>query len=84
MPQEGRHRETLENYRFKCFCDVCLDETTDTKNHYAKINNLLKEVNVPPEHESKRSTPWLFFGSAAELPTEYEMLGIEDKRLPRV
>jgi hypothetical protein len=45
---------------------------------------LLEKVNVSPEHESKRSTPWLFFGSAFELLTEFEIFGIEDKRYLRL
>ena len=80
LPTAERRLGLREEYRFECVCKVCMDVTPGTIESFAKVNGLMKEVEAPPEHESKQKTPWLFFKSALELAEGYMKLGIKDIR----
>ena len=81
LPTAERRAQLHAAYRFKCVCDICMDETTETRNSYAQIKRLSQIIEAPlDDDESKQRTPWLFFEAARDMAEEYKKHGIQDWR----
>jgi SET domain len=84
LPTAERRLKIRDIFRFDCVCEVCIDESIDTRENYAIVNRLLPDITAPPEHEIKRRTPWRFFKKALELAETYHKLGIMDSRFAQL